>query len=64
MTDMWNTPVRPWLAEAEMTDELRDEIRQAMIDYENDAEAQAELERRVAPYRTKVHWRTMMKVVA
>ncbi len=60
---MWNTPVKPWLPEAEMTDELRDEIRQAMLDYENDTEAQAELERRVAPYRTKVHCRTLLKVV-
>ena len=64
MADMWNTPATSdWLSDVEITPELLDECRQALRDYENDPVAQAELERRLAPYRTKIHGSSLTKLI-
>lgn len=65
MTDIWNAKAEPatgWLAQ-EITPELEEKMKQAYLDWKNDPVKQAALKARLAPYQTKIHWTTWLKML-
>lgn len=61
---LWTTPAATkWLQDAELDEELREQLIEALRLYRNDTEKKAKLEKRVKPYRTRLYATSLNKVV-